>query len=213
MARPSQGQALSASPPKKVVRAPDKTRRALVDAGVSLFSELGFDATSVRDLVETAQVTKGAFYHHFLSKEDLLREIHDEFTDYQLDLLRVARDTDASPEEMFRILLADVFLKPIERYRHHMKIFMQERRHLKDPAFGEVFQKRKEFEDTVVDVLDRRVQQGDYRDLGSTRVLALALIGMSAWAMNWLDGSPSIDEVSQVFFELTYRGLKPPDTT
>ena len=208
----SQGRAHSVSPPKSTVRAPDKTRQALVDAGVSLFSDLGFDATSVRDLVEKANVTKGAFYHHFRSKEELLREIHDEFTDYQLDLLRVARDTDASPEEMFRILLADVFLKPIERYRRHMKIFMQERRHLKDPAFADIFQKRKEFEDIVVEVLERRVQQGAYRDLGSTRVVALALIGMSAWAMNWLDGSPGIDEVSQVFFELTYLGLKATDT-
>ena len=43
----------------------DATRAALLDSGLALFSENGFAATSLDDVVRAARVTKGALYHHF----------------------------------------------------------------------------------------------------------------------------------------------------
>ena len=42
-----------------------QTLAALVDAGLALFGERGFAATSVEDLAGEARVTTGALYHHF----------------------------------------------------------------------------------------------------------------------------------------------------
>jgi AcrR family transcriptional regulator len=47
------------------------TRETLLATALSLFSESGYDATSVAQICEKAQVSKGAFYHHFPSKQDL----------------------------------------------------------------------------------------------------------------------------------------------
>ena len=44
----------------------------LLRAATTLFAEHGFDGTSVQEIVEAAGVTKGAMYHYFASKEDLL---------------------------------------------------------------------------------------------------------------------------------------------
>jgi TetR/AcrR family transcriptional repressor of nem operon len=46
-------------------------RDRLLEAGVRLVREQGFAATSVDQLCRDAGVTKGAFFHHFASKEDL----------------------------------------------------------------------------------------------------------------------------------------------
>lgn len=46
-------------------------RRALLDAALKLVRANGWAATSVDQLCAEAQVTKGAFFHHFRSKEDL----------------------------------------------------------------------------------------------------------------------------------------------
>jgi TetR/AcrR family transcriptional repressor of nem operon len=48
---------------------PARTR--LLDAATWAIRARGFDATSVEDLCTAAGVTKGAFFHHFRSKEDL----------------------------------------------------------------------------------------------------------------------------------------------
>jgi AcrR family transcriptional regulator len=55
------------------------TRRRLVQAAISLWSERdfeeGFDDTTVEEIARTAGVTKGTFYFHFSAKNDILLEL------------------------------------------------------------------------------------------------------------------------------------------
>ena len=48
------------------------TRGRLLAEAQRLFRERGYGATSLEQVAEAAQVTKGAIYGHFSSKEDLL---------------------------------------------------------------------------------------------------------------------------------------------
>jgi AcrR family transcriptional regulator len=50
----------------------DRTRTSLVEAASRLFATRGYDATAVDAIVQEAGVSKGAFYHHFDSKDELL---------------------------------------------------------------------------------------------------------------------------------------------
>jgi AcrR family transcriptional regulator len=54
------------------VRNFDRTRTLLIDAAAQLFSSQGYDRTSVESIIGQAGVSKGAFYHHFASKDELL---------------------------------------------------------------------------------------------------------------------------------------------
>ncbi|TFV60289.1 TetR/AcrR family transcriptional regulator [Mycobacterium sp. PS03-16] len=49
----------------------EATRRRIIDAAVDLFSEKGYPATSLGDIIDRAEMTKGALYYHFDSKEAL----------------------------------------------------------------------------------------------------------------------------------------------
>lgn len=48
-----------------------KTERIILQTALTLMRERGFDKVSVRDICRTANITTGAFYHHFSSKEAL----------------------------------------------------------------------------------------------------------------------------------------------
>ncbi|HEY6538299.1 MAG TPA: TetR/AcrR family transcriptional regulator [Candidatus Dormibacteraeota bacterium] len=48
------------------------TRERIIDAAIDLFTEQGFDKTSLREIAVRVGVTKAALYYHFQSKEDLL---------------------------------------------------------------------------------------------------------------------------------------------
>lgn len=48
-----------------------ETQQTILDTALELFSKNGYDATSVAEICSQANVSKGAFYHHFPSKKDL----------------------------------------------------------------------------------------------------------------------------------------------
>ncbi|MCP1527407.1 TetR/AcrR family transcriptional regulator [Bacillus sp. FSL K6-4563] len=56
----------------------EKTKRKIVTASRDLFAKKGYSETSVRDILEAAEVSKGNLYHHFKGKEFLFLHIMEE---------------------------------------------------------------------------------------------------------------------------------------
>ena len=52
----------------------ERTRQKILDRGLDIFREKGFDGTSLEMIVRAAGVTKGAFYVHFKTKAGLICE-------------------------------------------------------------------------------------------------------------------------------------------
>jgi len=78
-------------------------RSKLLDAALALIREKGYAATSVEELCQRAGVTKGAFFHHFRSKEDLAVAAASHFGD-MADGLFAAAPFHALPTARERIL-------------------------------------------------------------------------------------------------------------
>ncbi|MFC9289199.1 ScbR family autoregulator-binding transcription factor [Streptomyces sp. NPDC057052] len=55
-----------------------RTRRAIVEAAGAVFDEHGYTSTTIAMVLERAQVTKGALYFHFASKEALAQAVLNE---------------------------------------------------------------------------------------------------------------------------------------
>jgi AcrR family transcriptional regulator len=52
------------------------TRERVLDVALDLFTEKGFDRTSLREIAEKLGVTKAALYYYFASKDDILMALH-----------------------------------------------------------------------------------------------------------------------------------------
>ncbi len=57
--------------PSAAHAAPPPVKQRLIEVALSQVRQRGYAATSVDDLCKAARVTKGAFFHHFASKEAL----------------------------------------------------------------------------------------------------------------------------------------------
>jgi AcrR family transcriptional regulator len=57
----------------------ERSRRAVLDAALHLFSQQGYRATTMRDIADRAKVSTGNVYHHFPDKERIFRELIDEY--------------------------------------------------------------------------------------------------------------------------------------
>ena len=64
-----------------------ETREKILQAAASLFALKGYHDTKLEEVLDTAQVTKGAFFHHFRDREDLGFAVLDWHMDRRRQLL------------------------------------------------------------------------------------------------------------------------------
>jgi AcrR family transcriptional regulator len=92
--------------------APDETALPLpgrlVAVATRLFAERGYEATSVQEIVAAAGVTKGAMYHYYAAKDDLLYAIYHRLLTVQTERLKRIADGPGSAEERLRAAAVDV---------------------------------------------------------------------------------------------------------
>lgn len=100
-----------------MARDPQQTRTALLDAAEELILDRGFSATSVTEISGRAGVTKGAFFHHFSSKDDLARALVERFA--EADLAELERNL-ARAERLSRDPLQQLLIL-VELYREKME--------------------------------------------------------------------------------------------
>lgn len=53
-------------------------RQAIIDAARRVFAELGYGATTVRDIIRATDLASGTFYNYFKSKEEVYQALRDE---------------------------------------------------------------------------------------------------------------------------------------
>lgn len=72
------------------------TRAAILDAATRRFADLGFAGTALEDVAADIQATRGAVYHHFISKKALFEAVLEEL---EADVVeRSAAAADAAPD-------------------------------------------------------------------------------------------------------------------
>jgi AcrR family transcriptional regulator len=80
----------------------EETRTKILDSAVKLFSTRGFSAASVDDICAEAGISKGAFYHHFASKQALFLALLDRWLQTIDNAIDSSRDKTA-PETFMQV--------------------------------------------------------------------------------------------------------------
>src|SRR5580698_1630353 len=90
--------------PNKHQQRTDATRRALLDAARRIFARDGFEASRIEDIAGATGHTRGAFYAHFSSKEDLFFALLEQEAGDRLRGLRAVMERCPNSEGRLRAL-------------------------------------------------------------------------------------------------------------
>ena len=80
-------------------------KETIIHESLKLFSLRGFLGTSIQDILETANTSKGGFYNHFSSKEDLFFQVIDEARKIWREKNLKGLDKIENPTEIIKRLL------------------------------------------------------------------------------------------------------------
>ncbi len=81
----------------------EATRTRITEAAIKLFSDRGYETASVDDICARARLSKGAFYHHFPSKQALFLALLDDWLKI-VDLAIEAAGDRSAPETFVQML-------------------------------------------------------------------------------------------------------------
>lgn len=85
------------------------TREHLIDVGVELMHQDGYNATGLTDILKAADVPKGSFYHHFGSKEDFAAAVLERYGMRERERTAAAlNDTTTPPLKRLRRYFSDL---------------------------------------------------------------------------------------------------------
>ncbi|GAA1568555.1 TetR/AcrR family transcriptional regulator [Leucobacter aridicollis] len=135
----------------------------VIRAAVELFAERGYANTSVQDIVDAAGVTKGAMYHYFESKDDLLFGIYDRVLSLQQSHLDVIVGEGGDVDDVLRAVCVDVLETSIE-YLAEGTVFFRSMDMLSEPRRKEVVRRRRAYNDEFAALVRQGQREGNYRD-------------------------------------------------
>lgn len=95
---------------------PEETVNLILSVAFRLFMEKGYEHTSIQDIIDhLGGLSKGAIYHHFKSKEDILNAVLDRMTAESNHMLGVIRDrSDLNGKEKLKTIFKESINRPVQ---------------------------------------------------------------------------------------------------
>lgn len=95
---------------------PEETVNRIIDVAFRLFMEKGYEHTPIQDIIDKlGGLSKGAIYHHFKSKEDILVAVIDRMTAESNRILADIRDrADLNGMEKLRAIFRESINRPVQ---------------------------------------------------------------------------------------------------
>lgn len=95
---------------------PEETVQLILDVAYRLFMEKGYEYTSIQDIIDNlGGLSKGAIYHHFKSKEDILIAVIERMTVQSNQLLANVRDrSDLNGKEKLKTIFKASISRPVQ---------------------------------------------------------------------------------------------------
>lgn len=82
---------------------PEQTVAKILKVSGQLFYEKGYENTSMQDIVDQLHLSKGAIYHHFRSKEDLLNRLTEDYYKNNTWFTEIENGTQSGLEKLKQI--------------------------------------------------------------------------------------------------------------
>ncbi len=182
------------------------TRDRILEEAAKLFTERGYEATSVQDIALALGLSKAALYHHFRSKEEVLYEIS---LLALRGLLKEGERALAEPEAKQALLR---FMEGHARFFEDNYPFfvtmLQGIKSLSPERRAATVALRDQHEANLRAILRRGIEEGDFREL-DVALAARAVLSMLNWMIRWFrpHGPMRAEEVARGYYHLILRGL------
>lgn len=180
---------------------PEQTVNLILDVAFRLFMEKGYEHTSIQDIIDhLGGLSKGAIYHHFKSKEDILVAVTDRMMADSNRMLAQIRDSEGlTGKEKLKVLFKasinrpeqnDLFTAAPDFHHNEKLLFSIMHDTVKETA-----------PDYILPILKQGISDGSIKTDYSEQLAELILLAANVW-MNPMIFDSSVEETYRKFMVL-----------
>jgi len=183
------------------------TRGRILDAALSIFSNKGYHATKLDEIVDAAHTSKGAIYLYFPNKEQLFLALVDQFADLLERRVNEAIEHESNGIDRVRAALVAV-VQTFGKYRMPAKILL-----VQAVGLGSVFEKkRRETTDRFAALIQTHLDESvNMKHIAPTDTEVVAHAWMGAiynLMIQWVyTGEPASDRILGTLVPLLLRSV------
>lgn len=184
-------------------------KERLLRVATRLFARHGFEGTSVQDIVDAAGVTKGAMYHYYGSKDDLLYEVYHQLLTMQMSHLTDIVKGSGTAEERLRGAAIDVVESSLANL-DDMIVFFRSLHMLPDDRQTQVRAERRAYHDVFRGLVEEGMAAGAFRTEVSADVIVHYFLSAVNQIGSWFrpDGALTPRQVAEQYAELLLGSLR-----
>lgn len=179
----NQNQILQSLIAENLVSDPKGARGRLLKEAARLFREKGYERTTVRDLAAAVGIQSGSLFHHFRTKEEILKAVMVETIRLNTALMQAAMEAAETPKDKLRALVRAELESINGQTGEAMAVLVFEWRSLSSESQAEVLELRDIYEALWLDVLGTLKDQS--RLLADPFVVRRMLTGALSWTVTW----------------------------
>ncbi|MDO1503592.1 TetR/AcrR family transcriptional regulator [Pseudomonas chlororaphis] len=184
---------------------PDSARGKLLQTAAHLFRNKGYERTTVRDLAGAVGIQSGSIFHHFKSKDDILRAVMEETIHYNTALMRAELAEAGSVRERVLALIRCELQSIMGGSGEAMAVLVYEWRSLSAQGQADVLALRDIYERIWLQVLGEAKEAGFIK--GDVFITRRFLTGALSWTTTWFraEGSMTLEQLAEEALTLVLK--------
>ena len=188
-----------------VMTDPESAKGRLLAVAAKLFNQKGYERTTVRDLATAVGIQSGSIFHHFKTKEDILKSVMVDTIVFNTEKMRTQLGLASSARAEVLALIRCELESIIGDTGEAMAVLVYEWRSLSESNQAYILKLRDEYEMLWLNALNKAKQE----DLieGDVFVLRRFLTGALSWSKTWFnrDGDISIEQLAEEALKLAIK--------
>lgn len=164
----------------------------ILHAAAEVFMERGYSATSINEIAERLNSTKGRIYYYYSSKAELFLDIHIAALRIIASRVEVAAQAEATPSRRLWVMAhahAATIMAEFPVQKVAVQGLGQHLDETTDPSLDRIIRRvavlRRHYQDTFVATIEAGVQSGEFRADLDPAVAAKSVLGSLNWLMVW----------------------------
>jgi len=180
---------------------------SLLAVAVRVFTERGYDGTSMEQLARAAGITKSSFYHHVDSKEELLRRSLDRALDGLFGVLDEQGGREGRAIDQLEYVIRGSIRVLVDELPH-VTLLLRVRGNT--PVERRALERRREFDHLVTKLVLAAEEEGDLRPSLDEGLTARLLFGMVNSIIEWYRPNRALtpDKLADAVVDLALDGLR-----